>query len=280
MLVPRKRRLASWLPLSGVVGLLAGLGGCGLPDYESRMEAQIARVRQLDEAEKSLGPPLVLPEAASAEEEAPKIKQMMIFLRPPRFVESTLREKEELYGPENQKILWRYPGKDGYNVFLAGITLSPESQTSVKNPAPAESPKDAKTPAKKETKGPDFYLQVYRGLQHFYFQEYKQSILLEAKKQKDIEVEPPQEGAISALKLRWDNIFLDTPEGVQPAVRFQLLMFQRGLDQVAVVYQIPREMADNPQLRQTLLTSLKTFEMGPAGQQRRQLYQKTHQKRQ
>jgi hypothetical protein len=101
-----------------LVGLLAlSVAGCGLSDYQSRIDAQRTRVQKFDEANQLLGDPVENPKMPpkSATAEAWPID---FFLRLPK---GYVRDKAPYY---TNFPFYRYSGAEpGYNVFVAAALL-------------------------------------------------------------------------------------------------------------------------------------------------------------
>ena len=74
-----RRLLRTLVPIA-----LLALTGCGIADYEKKMQDAEVRVERFDEENKLLGEPLVLPAHTDKEEGAP----IDVFLRPPKGVET------------------------------------------------------------------------------------------------------------------------------------------------------------------------------------------------
>ncbi len=92
--------------------------GCGLSDYESRMDEQRERLRAYDEQAKYLGVPLELPGPANSESSAPI--PFRVDMQLPKGISGAIASDEGLF--ESGKLLVaRYPGADGFNIFISGV---------------------------------------------------------------------------------------------------------------------------------------------------------------
>src|SRR5437899_2116987 len=98
-----------------VLLLVSLLGGCGLADYEKRMDQQRERLRIIDEENKYLGDML---EPPVADKDGARPIPFDIFLRLPRGISKIIADKDGAYSLQDQ-IIYRYPGPEGYNFYLA-----------------------------------------------------------------------------------------------------------------------------------------------------------------
>src|SRR5436309_206154 len=99
--------------------ILVCLGvGCGLSDYESRMDEQRERLRAFDEQSRYLGPALELPGAA--DKDSPPPVPFAISLQMPKGISGTVAASDGVFLIEKLHVA-RYPGAEGYNVFVAGV---------------------------------------------------------------------------------------------------------------------------------------------------------------
>jgi hypothetical protein len=105
-----------WLPL------LVLLSGCGLDDYEKRIDKERARLRVFDEENKYLGDMLEPPARPPV--------VFDIFLRLPRGIAGSADEVDGAH-EGNEPIVYRYPGPDGFNLFVAEAVLGPRDPKNV-----------------------------------------------------------------------------------------------------------------------------------------------------
>jgi hypothetical protein len=85
---------------------LVALFGCGLSEYEEKMERSQQRIDDFDRDNQFLGNPIELP--TKKNEEGKPLPQVEIFLRPPRKVVS--QPKADM----RADLLYRYPGNDPF----------------------------------------------------------------------------------------------------------------------------------------------------------------------
>ncbi|MCI0462210.1 MAG: hypothetical protein L0Z62_35100 [Gemmataceae bacterium] len=128
---------------SCLVLALAAVAGCGLDEYEKRMELAAARLKKYDKENGLLGAPLNQPqETATKPDDLKKqeeLRQLGVFLRPPKQIrpepfqsDPFQLNKEGFTEPVKfgGTVLHRYPGTTaGHNLFLAidrGVLKDPE----------------------------------------------------------------------------------------------------------------------------------------------------------
>jgi hypothetical protein len=109
--------------VSGVALLIAGLlvvSGCGLQDYESRMEYEQKRVKYYEEENQNLEPkPITWP---APKEKKDLMAKEALFFRPPKEVSTT--PEDTPLGPLN--LFFRYPAKktSGFEDMLVAPLMS------------------------------------------------------------------------------------------------------------------------------------------------------------
>jgi hypothetical protein len=100
-----------------LAGLLVLASGCGVGDYEQRMQQTQNRVKQFEETSKLLDGPLTMPAPPPKEKGGPAAPQL--FFRPPRGIERKASNEKE---PRNN-ILYTYPAR---GVGSAGVFINLE----------------------------------------------------------------------------------------------------------------------------------------------------------
>ncbi len=103
--------------------LLIGAGGCGLSDYQNRMDAQRTRVQKFDEINNLLDDPIQMPmvQIGVAKEDKPAWP-FDIYLRLPSGFSTTPKEKTPYY---INFAFFRYGGGDpAYNVFIVAAYVA------------------------------------------------------------------------------------------------------------------------------------------------------------
>ena len=153
-------------PLRALPLVCVLLGGCGLADYEARMQETQARLREYDQTHQRLDEPLVVPGAD-------------VFLRPPHGILKTAE------GEPRDGLLYRYPARpSGAGPFLfvevavapprpgfaaEVLRLYPAAGPVLAFPPGAPRPEDRQTPPKFDTREFDgdeasYSVNVYQGV--------------------------------------------------------------------------------------------------------------------
>ncbi len=259
-------RVSSFLLLAAS---MCPLAGCGLSDYEKRIDEQKAYLQSFDEENQLLGDPLEMPMVTIDDKKTKTLKleiayPVEFFLRPPKGIASKVKEKD---GPfEYQKVaLYRYADK-GYNILAGSALADPE----IKN-----------IPGKPGTLTQKKFQQQVRGaLVEFYQREYNQPMpwlgpdFDKTKKDSRIVTNP---GAPPTQMLFDAQALADRP-GTKTGSLFYLFFIAlpqaQPQMQGVIIYQVPAEKADDPVLRRALDFSLKTYSLGPQSAPKRQEYRR------
>jgi hypothetical protein len=242
-------------PLPPARGLLA-LGlvlatGCGLGDYEKRVEEERARVQAIDEEEQALGTPLLMPDNPFAADEAKghPMPQNEVFLRPPRGISSRPADAEKPTRA-GDVFLFRYPGPEGYNLFLAGAapgTLATQQ----------------------------FRKDVRTALSEYAANLSKQPLTFPPNAAlTGVIKQPPVSRTVKLPPIRLEGQSVDDSAADDKGHRY-LLHFQRvaGNRQIAVIYQLPRAAAGQANVTQAIDLSLRTLGIGPDAALQRKVYE-------
>jgi hypothetical protein len=228
------------------LSLLAGTG-CGLGDYEQLMDKERARVKEFDEEYKFLGPPLNMPADATEGDvrKQPALQRIDVFLRPPKGVSNKCADKEQFKDKPantNGMPLYRYTWGESANVFLAGEIGMPSEQ---------------------------FQREVRLGLRDYHEAKYKRPLpILEqpATQAPDLKPLPSRSGQLPPVRFRTQTVAeppaADPKES--PRFRYQIYYHQSGKDQVAVIYQVPLNAGEQPDVGRAINFSLRTLGVGPA----------------
>jgi hypothetical protein len=235
-------------------GTLIALLGCGLSDYEKRMDEQRARLDAFDEEAKLLGglieQPYVLDEKGKKKNALP----FDVFFRVPKGVAPAFIKGREATHVFAEQPLYRYSGGGDVNVFLAAAKL-PGKPTKIP-------PKEKEYEVSPE----EFRFRVRGGLQDYFQREHRVTIELPEKVEYRKEKKVARRGA--ALRdLTFDTIVFEDPRQQAPS-RVHVFFHQWIDRQVAIVFQTPKQKADEPFLK-TMDVSLKTLEISPLATQMR-----------
>ena len=234
-----------------MLGLLAG---CGLSDYEKRMDEQRARLELYDEQAKLLSDMIEMPKGKDAYGNDIKVP-FDIFLRFPKPVSSSFRGPKAIYLSGNKKPLYRYEGKPDFHVLVAlAEVLPPESKTEKSEPAPKAEP------TTKEA-APAFRARVREGLMDYVSREYRMAATPPefTDLKKDVR-ETTRDG--KPHKLEFETVVFDDPRRQDPS-RFFVFFRTHATRQGAVIYQVPVKLAEDRATLQAMDMSLKTLEILP-----------------
>lgn len=244
-----------------LVAMLALLTGCGLSDYEKRMDEQRARLELYDEQAKLLSDMIEMPKGKDAYGNEIKVP-FDIFLRFPRPVFSSFRGPKAIYLSGNKKPLYRYEGKTDFNVLVAlAEVLPPESKTEKAEPATKGEAGPKSESTTKETV-PAFRARVREGLMDYISREYRMAATPPefTDLKKDVR-ETTRDGR--PHKLEFETVVFDDPRRQDPS-RFFVFFRTHMTRQAAVIYQLPMQLAGDRPTLHALDISLKTLEIQPA----------------
>jgi hypothetical protein len=250
-LSPPASRLTAAVLVS--LGLLLA-AGCGLGDYEKRMDVERARLIEFDKENLLLGKPLKMPVNLDPKEgkieEQPALLRIKVFLRPPKGVNSACADKDAKKSdqPANPSgvPLFRYAWGEGSNVFLAGAIGMPSAQ---------------------------FQREVCEGLAAFHAAKYKRPLptsdppATDKNKDRALALKPLDSRSGQLPPIRYQTQTLEEPKfdpkEAAERFRYQIYYHQSGKNQVAVVYQLPLNAAEQTGVGPAINLSLKTLGVGP-----------------
>jgi hypothetical protein len=240
----RRRSHFTW-PL-----LLAGLlTGCGIADYEKRMDRQRHRLQVVDEEQKYLGEMVEPP--ASENTDAPKLIPFEVFLRLPQGISRTIADKEGAYAI-GDLIIYRYPGPDGFNVFLAAGNARDPKSDSRKGEISAEEFRDT------------FVLGV-------------STILRDKKVRRPAKMETLSRPALTYTKdkvrgLDFDMFVLEPDPNVPGPAHVGVYVHQRGPRLLGLAYQVPYERKSDIPVAQGIDLSLRSLDLGDTAAAKREAF--------
>jgi hypothetical protein len=223
--------------------------GCGLADYEKRMDEKREQLRLFDEENALLGNLIDMPRGKDAYGNEIKVP-FEVFLRLPNAVAATFRGGEAVYYGDKQP-LFRYFGRNDVNVFVAWAK--------VRNKTPDPNSK----PAEDEIPPEDFRAKVRLGLIDFITREYKGTVGANIPSLDKLKADPRK--ALRDGKeqvLQFESIEFADPR-VQNPSRFHVHLLTLYFRQAAVIYQAPVQQA-NQDWQRAADVSLKTLEITPA----------------
>jgi hypothetical protein len=225
-------------------------GGCGLSDYEKRMDEQRDRLNLIDEENAALGDLIDMPSGKDPYGGEIKVP-FEIFLRVPKGVSGAFQERDSLYVFEKQ-LLVRYIGnKTDVNVFAAWARIAE---------------KDAKTKPKEDEVLPeDFHRRVRGALMDFIA---RTGFNANPPNFNQANKDPRQvlrDGKMRKLDL--ESLAFDDPRPEPQRSRFLVYFLTWNDRQGAVVYQVP--LKDVGQYTKGVDISLRTLEIANIAQAQR-----------
>lgn len=226
-------------------------GGCGLSDYEKRMDEQRDRLNLIDEENAALGDLIEMPSGKDPYGNEIKLP-FEIFLRLPKGVSGAFQERDSMYVFEKQP-LFRYNGnKTDVNVFVAWARIAE---------------KDAKTKPKEDEVLPeDFRRRVRGALMDFIARVC--FVNANAPNFNQANKDPRQvlrDGKMRKLEL--ESLAFDDPRPEPQRSRFLVYFLSWNDRQGAVVYQVP--LKDVGQYSKGVDISLRTLEIANIAQAQR-----------
>jgi len=106
----------------GLILLLGCAAGCGMPDYEQRMDAQRKRITEFDDANRTLEDPIDMTVAKKGDGKEESMWRFDYFLRLPKGYGKTPKDKTPYYEPFP---FYRYAGTDeNNNIFVAANVVA------------------------------------------------------------------------------------------------------------------------------------------------------------
>lgn len=242
-------------------------GGCGLSDYEQRMDERRKDLKLLDEEDRALADPLVLPLTKGPDGNVRPLLPANVFLRPPRWISPVPKDAFYAY---KSVVLCRYPEATppavapgqpppppAYGLFLTAHPIAEKK----------EDEKEGKLLPQ------DFKQQVLGALGDFYRREVRHNYALPTldapHKQHQLEAVPLR-GVREKVAFDEYN-FADAKDPLN--ARHFLFLAQRGWTQVALVFQVPVAEETGPKVTTDIPASLKTLAVDGAAQARLSDYQ-------
>jgi hypothetical protein len=231
----------------GLVPLaLISLAGCGLGDYEKRMDEKREQLRLFDEEATLLGDLIDMPTGKDLYGNEIKVP-FDIFLRLPKNVFGTFEGPKAVYQGDKQP-LFRFSGKKDLNIFVAWAKLRDKTP-------------DLKSPAKDdEILADEFRARVRKALIDFIAREYSGTVGANVPEFDKLKADPRKamrDGREQVLS--FESIEFADPR-VQNPSRFYVFLQTLTYRQAAVIYQVPAAQADQAWLRNADV-SLRTLDI-------------------
>jgi hypothetical protein len=219
--------------------LLVLVSGCGLDDYERRIDKQRARLRVFDEENKYLGDMLEPPGRPSSDTSGPF--PFDIFLRLPRGIAGIAADPTGTRATTDPKV-YRCSGPDGFDLFLAAAIAGPRD--------PKDVNKGEWTPANFQD---DFRLALGTMLMKYYRQpEMIQRVARPA-------TSPIGEKLPDVV---FDHFVLADDPAVRDATCLNVYVHQKGPRLVGLAFQFPQTAREEKMVQQGIDFSLKSLDIG------------------
>lgn len=214
--------------------------GCDMADYQRRMDANRERVKIFDEENKVLGKPLGQPPPLKYDDKEQPAWPFDVSLRLPKGISGTVDEekgKGEL--TYNSFRAFRYPGdSEGYAVMVAAGFVGAASDK-----------KDEKSKRSPHLSPGEFRVTLLHALHDFYRREYVANMRFPDPEKTTVTraIPVPSPGAEKPATLtfdvyRWEG----DPIKDKEKAAFTLFHHVAGDKQVAVVFQTPASVKDDP----------------------------------
>jgi hypothetical protein len=239
--------LLPWLARAAVAAGLLTLAGCGLSEYESRMDAQQARIKVLDEENRNLGDAIDQPKYV-VKDTTYAFWPFEVFLRVPKNISARLPTENAQFVFENLS-LFRYAGPDGYNVFVAaGNIAEPNKENKYKE---GEWPPDLFKGYVRESLK-DYYRKTYRVNYEFPF-------FTKLTKEKKV---PINSKGMAMAPIEFEMIrFNDAANPAKEPSEFRAYFYRQSIRQVGIVYQFPANLGDSPGVNASIDWSIKSVDL-------------------
>jgi len=233
--------------------MLGMLTGCGLSDYEKRMDEQRSRLELFDEEGKLLSDIIDMPKGKDSYGNVIKVP-FEIFLRFPKPVWPKFQGPKAMYQGAHKQPLYRYEGKTDMNVLVGLAMVASSKEKAEENEALPE----------------DFRARVREGIMDFISREYRMSATPPefTDLKKDVR-QTTREGRPHTLE--FETIFFDDPRRQDPS-RFFVFFNTHKYRQAVVIYQLSAQQANDKAALHAMDVSLKTLEILPAAKAMRAAY--------
>jgi hypothetical protein len=254
--------LSRWLRFVGVATLaLAGASGCGLSDYQARMDAQRVRIQRFDDTNNLLDSPIEMPANPDQKPAWP----FDFYLRLPK---GYVLHKTPY--STNFAFYRYYTFEPGYNIFLAAALISP--------------------PKAKEMLGvytlENFRGYVRLGIDDYYFKNYKADanfflnktkLFLPADKLQYVTIEEPAHSPFSDVTTKISYSYVVFKDMANKQLKehseFRAYFHESGHKQVAIVVQCPLR-GSNEAFDKSIKASLSTLDVSAEAISKREQFKK------
>jgi hypothetical protein len=252
--------------------------GCGLSDYEKRVDVQIKSLKQFDEESKALGEPLEMPLEIDPKSSAAKsVLPVEFYVRPPKGT-ANKASNPEIPGPGKVPLV-RYAGPAGFNVLVSTSGLARDAKD--------------KKPKNGELLPKDFQQKVRVALSDFYAKENNGKHInwsgVSKTDQRTFSVQSAK-GPTHNLNFEFQTLTDDPEAGKKPDpekksppvtpgdaakyLDFRVFFYQTGNEQAAFIYQIPSNKRADTEVNNRVDYSIRTLALGQESFNKRMEYRK------
>ena len=227
--------------LNGLV-LVAALAlvaaGCGLSDYEQRMDAQRARMKLFDEEGRQLDDAIEIPLRKDGDKEV-SVWPFDVFLRLPKGYAAAPKEYIA-----NKLVMCRYPGKEGHSILVAAGLLADRNKDNKYKPG--------------EWLAEEFRLNVNGAVQQLFF---FRAPPIKAEK---LTLQPVswQADKLPAIIVERETFSDQINEKIKEHSMFRIYHHHQDKHQVAVIYQFPKTQENDAVLATSIDWSIKSLDIG------------------
>jgi hypothetical protein len=266
--------LGSLQPHGIALIVVIGASGCGLSDYQSRMDAQLARLKDYDDANRLLDDPIEIPRIVLKDPKDGSAKDQAawpfeIFLRLPKGYFTFPKEKE----PYNYPFpFYRYAGgsEGATSIFIAAAWI--------------QDPKTSEDQAKYHVA--KFRDYVRGALQDYYFKGLKVPIIFPDKvelKAREVKALTPYPNPSLPLTIPFKT-FLLTDAGAKGIDKdkqsvLEVYLREEGGKQICIAVQRPVTPTNATALNKSIETCLSTLDISSEATSKRFLYNEYKKKR-
>lgn len=246
--------MRAWLCL----GLL-GIAGCGLSEYEERMDRQRLRIKVFDEENRALDEILEPPMTRASEPDAPTVSAwpFSVYVRLPKDVQAGPPGDDNKFGGKTV-YLYRYPNPSTQlNVFVAAALVGEPKLD--KQKADKGEPRHVELPTE------DFRSYCFQGLKDYYLKTNKVPIPIPAKIQYKPEKKDPRDLRGNLLAPVVYDMFTFTDEaikGVKEPSDFRTYFLQKGNRQLCILFQVPQRLTRDDAVNRSIEWTLRTLDIG------------------
>jgi hypothetical protein len=241
--------------------VLIGASGCGLSDYQNRMDAQRLRVQEFDDGNRLLDDPIDMPRVKLKDPEEQTAWPFEIFLRLPKGY-STAPKETEVY--KQHFPFCRYSGgsEGATNLFVAAAWIQDSKKDDEPGRYDARNFRDYVRGALGE-----YYLKTYTRILPF-----PEKVEIKSREVRAVTPYPDPSGA----KIPFKTI-LYTDEGnkqLKDHSAFEVYLREQGGKQVCIVVQRPARPANAEGLNKSIDACLGSLDIGSNASVKRYSYKK------